>query len=61
MRKQILLLAILLALPLASAAAQTGAFRFRPEAVEAGVVYHYLKTNVDSPSFNYTSFHIPRH
>jgi hypothetical protein len=47
MRKQILLLAILLALPLASAAAQTGAFRFRPEAVEAGVVYHYLKTNVD--------------
>lgn len=26
---------------------QAGAFRFQPERVEAGVVYHYLKTNVD--------------
>jgi hypothetical protein len=58
MRKQILLLATLLALPLGPAAAQTGAFRFRPDAVETGVVHHYLKTNLDGSHPEHVSLYV---
>jgi hypothetical protein len=59
MRKQIVLLATLLALPLGPAAAQTAAFRYRPEAIETGVVYHYLKTNVDGSEPERVALYIP--
>ncbi len=40
-------MAICLALLVAAAAAQAPVYKFRPERVAVGTVYHYLKTNVD--------------
>ena len=40
-------LIIILLIAVSTAAAQVSAFRFRPERVQVGTVFHYLKTNVD--------------
>lgn len=49
MRKfaSVLSLATAILLSVGSVAAQSSDFRFRPERVAVGTVYHYLKTNVD--------------
>ncbi len=49
MKKQLYLILIGAMFHLGSifAAAQTTAFRYRPERVAVGTVYHYLKTNID--------------
>jgi len=43
----------------AEAAAQESAFRFRPDRVKAGVVYHYRKSNLDGTRASNVSVFVP--
>lgn len=52
------LLFILLAPGLVAAQDSVGAFRYQPGKIEPGVVYHYLKTNIDGTNPEHVSIHI---
>ena len=38
--------------------AQTGAFRYQPNKIQTGVVYHYLKTNIDGTDPEHVSIYV---
>lgn len=45
--KKIVILLFLTGMAVIAASAQSTAFRFKPEQIAVGTVYHYLKTNID--------------
>jgi hypothetical protein len=53
-----LITAVVLLTAVAAASAQVTAFRFRPERIRAGTVFHYLKTNIDGSQPENVSLYI---